>query len=82
MSFYELGGTLAYYGLLSEDLFFDHGFGFWWVWQKMESVVLGWQKALNDEFAWDTTRWFAGRMKAWWKKHPKPKTARAAKRNP
>lgn len=81
LRFYELAGTLDYYGLLSEDLFFDHGFGFWWVWEKMEPVVLGWQKAIKDEFAWDTTRWFATRMKAWWKKHPKPKTTTASKRH-
>lgn len=79
LSFYELAGTLDYYGLLSEDLFFDFGFHFWFNWEKLGPIIGGWQKALNDEWVWDTTTWFANRMKEWWKKHPSPKTHQLSK---
>ena len=74
LSFYELAGTLDYYKLLSEDLFFDFGFQFWFNWEKLEPIIDGWRKMMKDEWIWDTTAWFANRMKVWWKKHPYPKT--------
>ncbi|HZY93630.1 MAG TPA: hypothetical protein VFE98_02075 [Candidatus Bathyarchaeia archaeon] len=74
LSFYELAGTLDYYKLLSEDLFFDFGFQFWFNWEKLEPIIDGWRKRMKDEWIWDTTTWFANRMKAWWKKRPYPKT--------
>ena len=74
LSFYELAGTLAYNKVLNEDLFFDIGFHFWFNWEKLGPIIQGWQKAMNDAWIWDTTTWFANRMKTWWKKHPHPKT--------
>jgi hypothetical protein len=73
LGFCEMAGTLAYYGALNEDLFFDSGFHFWFNWEKLEPIVIGWQEASNDRFVWDTTVWFANRMKAWWQSHTRPK---------
>lgn len=77
LSFYELAGTLAYNKVLNEDLFFDLGFHFWFNWQKLEPIIQGWQQSMNDAWIWDTTTWFANRMKKWWKKHPRPKMAQS-----
>jgi hypothetical protein len=80
LGFYEMAGTLAYYRALSEDLFFDSGFQFWFNWEKLEPIVLDWQKAIKDPFAWDTTVWFANRMKRWWRKNTKLKASKKRKR--
>lgn len=84
LSFYELAGTLAFNKALNEDMFFDFGFQFWSNWEKLGPIIREWQQAMNDPWIWDTTTWFANRMKAWWKKHPHPKThqiARSTKKN-
>jgi hypothetical protein len=75
-----MAGTLAYYRALNEDLFFDSGFHFWFNWEKLEPIVLDWQKAMKDPFVWDTTVWFANRMKRWWRKNTRLKASNKRKR--
>ncbi|PZR78713.1 MAG: hypothetical protein DLM65_12210, partial [Candidatus Aeolococcus gillhamiae] len=65
LGFYESVGALVSRGLLHEDLFFDAPFRFDLVWDRVESLVVDWQKSSKDPAVWENVIWLARRHDAW-----------------
>lgn len=64
LGFYEILATLVTHELLNEDLFFDIGFGFQNIWDKVAPIIPGWQKAASPVL-WENYAWLVKRGQEW-----------------
>lgn len=71
-NFFELCGTLVLKGLLSEDIFFEMGFGLNMAWQKVKGVMAGF-RAETDPRMYENFEMLYRRSLEWGNKNP-PKT--------
>ncbi|MCX5974752.1 MAG: DUF4760 domain-containing protein [Coprothermobacterota bacterium] len=68
-NFFELCGALVYRGDLSEDLFFEMGFGLDRAWQKMKGLIVGF-RADTDPRMYENFEWLYRRSLEWGKTNP------------